>query len=194
MEIIVHRVNTLAQLRNIPDEFGCEIDIRSNGGDMLLNHNPFEEGDDFRQYVAAYGTRGTLILNIKETGIEQRVLETVRRRKIQSYFLLDVEFPYFYRASRHGERAIAVRYSEAEPIENVITARGYVDWVWIDVITRLPLDENAVRILRDFKTCLVCPGCWGRAGNIPLYREQMRLLDFEPTAVMTDWNNIAAWQ
>jgi len=30
---------------------------------------------------------------------------------------LDVEFPYLYRASRLGERAIAVRFSEDEPIE-----------------------------------------------------------------------------
>ena len=41
--------------------------------------------------------KGTLILNIKESGIEQNVLKLVKRYKIKSYFLLDVEFPYIFK-------------------------------------------------------------------------------------------------
>ena len=50
--------------------------------------------------------------------IEGEVLRLVRQRtQIENYFLLDIEFPYLFRASREGERAIAIRFSEDESIE-----------------------------------------------------------------------------
>ena len=54
---------------------------------------------------------------IFEDGIEDDVLGMVRERKrIKDYFLLDVEMPYIYSATKKGERNIAIRYSEYENI------------------------------------------------------------------------------
>jgi glycosyltransferase involved in cell wall biosynthesis len=58
-----------------------------------------------------------LVLNIKEAGIENAVIEKVINKGIKKYFLLDVEFPYIFKATRAGFRDIAVRFSEDEPIE-----------------------------------------------------------------------------
>src|SRR5205823_11898011 len=135
-------------------------------------HDAFTAGEDFDRWLDRFA-HGLLVLNVKEAGIESEVLRRVRTRGISRCFLLDVEFPYLYRASRAGERAIAVRYSEDEPIELVERYRARVDWVWIDTITRLPLDARTVRALHGLKTCLVCPERWGRPGDIPAYRSQM---------------------
>jgi hypothetical protein len=134
-----------------------------------------------------------LVLNIKEAGIETEVLRRVRDRGIAGFFLLDVEFPYLYRASRSGERAIAVRYSEDEPIELVDQYRSRVDWVWIDTNTRLPLDAGIIARLAPLKTCLVCPERWHRADDIKPYQSQMSALGFMPTAVMTSMQYAEAW-
>ena len=85
MEIIVHRINTLKELKKIPLKYGVEIDIRTNGSKIILNHNPYKGGDSFEDYVANY-KHGTLILNIKESGIEEDVLKIVKSASIKSFF------------------------------------------------------------------------------------------------------------
>jgi len=193
MEIVVHRVNTIDALDEVPAEFGVEIDLRADGHRIVLNHEPFAGGEDFDRWLDRFA-HGLLVLDIKEVGIETEVLRRVRKRGISRCFLLDVEFPYLYRASRAGERAIAVRYSEDEPIDLVDRYRGRVDWVWIDTNTRLPLDATAVALLEGLHTCLVCPERWGRPGDIPVYQAQMAALGFTPTAVMTALPFVPRWR
>ncbi|MEI6809476.1 MAG: hypothetical protein WCN95_12205 [bacterium] len=192
MDISIHRINTVAGLRSIPVEFGTEIDIRADGSALILNHEPFIGGERFIDYLSEY-QHGLLILNIKEAGIEDEVLRLVRERGIPRFFLLDVEFPYIFKASRRSERAIAMRYSEEESIETVIRYREKVDWVWIDTITRLPLDLETVDVLKGFKTCLVCPERWGRLRDISPYTKAMHTIGFRPAAVMTSMRGAKDW-
>jgi hypothetical protein len=193
MEIVAHRINTIEGLAEVPESFGVEIDLRANGSRIVLNHDPFAGGTDFDAWLERY-RHGVLVLNIKEAGIEDEVLRRVRARGIERCFLLDVEFPYLYRASRAGERAIAVRYSEDESIELVDRYRDRVDWVWIDTNTRLPLNADVIQRLRGLRTCLVCPERWGRPGDIPTYQALMDSSSFRPTAVMTALRHAPAWQ
>ncbi len=211
MTIIIHRVNTIEKLKTIPSDFGVEIDVRHDNktGRLYLNHDP-GEGADLEEYLKNFHHAFT-IFNIKETGIEQACInlatnyqvypsEAPRRRgegglPPTRYFFLDVEFPYLYKASRkQGIKNIAVRYSEAEPIEMTLAQKGFVDWVWIDVNTKLPLNANIVEKLKDFKTCLVSPECWGRPEDIKKYRSEMKNLNFTPDAVMCDFEYIKDWQ
>lgn len=193
MEIVIHRINTILELQSIPEKYGCEIDIRANGSSLILNHNPYESGDLLVNYLDNY-KNGLLVLNIKEAGIEQDVLNEVRKRDISNFFLLDVEFPYLYRASRQGERAIAVRYSEDESIDIVKRYKEMVDWVWIDTNTKLPLDNESINELKNMKTCLVCPERWGRPYDIISYKNRMSLLKFQPSAVMTSLSQSYTWE
>jgi len=193
MKIVIHRINTIAALRSIPKQYGCEIDIRANGSQLILNHDPFQSGDRLIDYLDEY-RHGLLVLNIKEAGIEKMVLNEVRKRKITDYFLLDIEFPYLYKASREGERAIAVRYSEDEPIELIKKYKDKVDWVWIDTNTKLPLDTKTISNLVGIKTCLVCPERWGRQQDIIPYREWMQKHGFLPDAVMTSFGCAKKWE
>jgi hypothetical protein len=194
MEIIIHRVNTINELRAIPNEYGTEIDIRAIGSNLILNHEAFQTGERFEDYLDEY-THATLILNIKEAGIEDEVLRQVRLHKqIKSYFLLDVEFPYLYRASRKGERSIAVRFSEDESLETVRKYVDKVDWVWIDTNTELPIDKNNIPIIDKFKTCLVCPERWGRKSDIIVYKEKLQDLGLNLEAVMTSLVSAQLWK
>ena len=193
MEVVVHRVNTSTALARVPRELGVEIDLRADGDRIVLNHDPFTGGELFDRWLDGYA-HGLLVLNVKEAGIEDEVLRRVRARGVTRFFLLDVEFPYLYRASRAGERAIAVRYSEDEPIALVERYRERVDWVWIDTNTRLPLDAAVTVSLEGLNTCLVCPERWGRPGDIAGYQARMTDLGFTPTAVMTALPFVAQWQ
>ena len=192
MEIVIHRVNSLEKLNQLPLSFGAEIDIRAYGSDLILNHEPFEPGCLFEDFLKQY-RHGLLILNIKEAGVEAAALSLVSKYRVPSFFLLDVEFPYIYTASREGNRSIAMRYSEDEPIENSLKYSGMIDWVWIDTNTRLPLSREICESLSAFKTCLVCPERWGRPEDIVPYRKRMLELVYEPSAIMTSLECVPLW-
>jgi hypothetical protein len=193
MEIVAHRINLIKELNSVPIKYGCEIDIRSKGSNLILNHEPYTSGDFLVDYLDNY-KHGLLVLNIKEAGIENDVLKFVRERDITSFFLLDVEFPYLYRASRQGERAIAVRFSEDEPIELVHNYNELVDWVWIDTNTKLPISEENLKVFYLMKTCIVCPERWGRPDEIITYRKSMKKMGFKPDAVMTNLKYTQLWE
>ena len=193
MEIIIHRINSISELRKIKPQYGAEIDIRAWGSDLILNHEPFHDGEKLVDYLDEYH-HGTLVLNIKEDGIEDEVLGLVRQRsQITSYFLLDVEFPYLYRASRQGERNIAIRFSEDESIQTVEKYVDKVDWVWIDTNTELPITNINKVVLDQFKQCLVCPERWGRPEDIQYYKNVIAESEFNLNAVMTSNPNILSW-
>lgn len=193
MQIIIHRANTVAQLRKIPQHYGVEIDVRANGNDLILNHEPFQGGERLADYLQAY-QHAFIIFNIKEAGIEQRVMDLAAQHNITDYFLLDVEFPFIYRAARAGVRRIAMRYSEDEAIETVLRYKPLVDWVWIDTNTQLPLTPAIAQQLQGFKTCLVCPERWGRPQDIPIYIDKLRQLQFPLNAVMTRLDYAPQWE
>jgi hypothetical protein len=147
--IIAHRINTIPKSREVPREYGVEIDIRGARDGLYLNHDPLDNRnyEKLGSFLEENKKRPLIIFNIKEAGIERKVIENAKFVGIGGYFLLDVEFPFLYQATRGNlTRKIAVRYSEAEPIEAVEAqidreGRTLLDWVWIDTNTTLPLDK-----------------------------------------------------
>ncbi|MEX2187081.1 MAG: hypothetical protein WD875_09820 [Pirellulales bacterium] len=162
MLYIAHRVNTSEQLRGTPTECGVEIDLRDRGERLIVQHDPFADGEDFDEYLGHY-RHGTLILNVKSERIEPRVLDVVRRHAVSDYFFLDCSFPMIRTLVAQGEHRIAVRFSEFEPAESALALAGQIDWVWIDCFTKMPLDSGSfARLKRHFKLCGVSPELQGR--------------------------------
>ena len=202
MQIIIHRVNTIEKLRKVPIQFGVEIDVRGYGNQLLLSHDPIDKTqkyDSLERYLE-YFKHSSIVFNIKEAGYEQRVIDLAEKFDINDYFLLDVEFSYLYYATRKlGFRKIAVRYSEAEPIEMVLAqvdknGNPLLDWVWIDTNTMLPIDGKVMKKLHGFKTCLVCPGRWGRPEDILKYKKYLKDNLIEVDAVMTSLKGVYSWK
>lgn len=175
MLTIAHRINTVAQLERVPAEYGVEIDLRDSGRRLILRHDPFGDGEDFEEWLAHY-RHALLILNIKSERIEHRVLDLVHARGITNYFLLDSSFPMIRLLNQQGERKIAVRFSEYEPLEGALALAGQVDWAWIDCFTRMPLDPASYgRLHAAFKLCAVSPELQGRGvDSIAEFAEQLR--------------------
>lgn len=162
MQFIQHRVNTIQALPDVPHQYGVELDLRDRAERLILVHDPFQDGEDFAPYLAAY-RHGTMILNIKSERIEPRVLEELAAAgTVRDYFFLDSSFPMIRQLVNQGEHRIAVRFSEFEPIEGPLSLAGQVDWVWVDCFTRLPLDDRAyAQLSPSFKICIVSPELQG---------------------------------
>jgi hypothetical protein len=171
MNIICHRRNTIQELIDTPKHYGVEIDIRSDGKKLILVHDPFVDGVELGQWLAHYKHR-TLILNTKEEGLEQTILDEMYRHDINDFFFLDQSFPFLMKTALGGERRCAVRVSEYESIETALSLRGLIDWVWVDVFSKLSLNGSEARSLRNagFKLCLVSPELQGRWDDEEIYK------------------------
>ena len=166
MKFISHRRNTIEELQATPREYGVEVDIRSDHGQLLIHHDPFAKGDDFEEWLKHY-QHGTLILNVKEEGLEARLIDLMKQHKIEDYFFLDQSFPFLIKWSKLGEHHCAVRVSEFESIETALSLAGKIDWVWVDCFTKFPLAGIDAKRLQDagFKLCLVSPELQGRPAD-----------------------------
>ena len=184
MLLIAHRINTVAQLAAVPTQYGVELDLRDRGERLILQHDPFRDGEDFEDYLSHWRHR-LMILNVKSERIEPRVLELVKRFKVRDYFFLDCSFPMIRQLVKLGERRVAVRFSEFEPVEAALALAGQIDWAWVDCFTRMPLDGRTYGLLRrQFKLCGVSPELQGRpVESIADYARQ--LAQFPLDAVCT---------
>lgn len=157
MKIFHHRINTSSQLVRIPSADGVEIDVRSRGQDIILEHDPFKKGELFTEWLEHWQGQ-SLILNVKEEGIEERTLEMLSTYQNLEYFFLDQSFPFLARTIKSGNTNTAARVSDLESVETALLMN--CSWVWIDcflgdwnflpsVINRLQDDGK--------KICLVSP-------------------------------------
>ena len=192
IQFIIHRINQISELKSISKSYGVEIDIRSHGSKLILNHEPYLSGDELENYLENYDHK-TLILNIKEAGIETDVIKLVKKFNIKSYFLLDIEFPYIFKLLKNKNRNFAIRFSE---YENINTLKDFIksaDWAWIDTPNINPINNENKNILMKFKTCFVCPERWGRPYDISKYKMIFKKINYFPNAIMTAKKTVNMW-
>jgi hypothetical protein len=188
MIVVRHRRNTPEELSATDPALGIEVDIRSRGERLIVHHDAFVDGEDFERWLDGYRHR-LLILNVKEEGLETRLMALMRERGIEDWFFLDQSFPFLIRTARAGESRCAVRVSEYESIETALSLAGQVRWVWVDCFTRFPLDRDQAERLRGagFALCLVSPELQGRdaATAIPALRATLDAAGIVADAVCT---------
>lgn len=188
MRIFQHRRNSEQLLRATPRKYGVEIDLRSNGSDLIVHHDPFAPGELFTDWLRSYSHSG-IILNVKEEGLEENILDLMERFGISEFFFLDQSFPFLLRTATAGERRCCVRFSEYESIQTVFSLTGLVEWVWVDCFSRLPLTVAQFKELkqRGFMLCFVSPELQGRNSwqEISSFVSEVKSMEIKPDAVCT---------
>jgi len=192
--LIAHRINSVADLALVPQAYGCEIDLRDEGGRLILQHDPFLDGELFDDFLAHYRHK-TLILNIKSERIEWRVLELLNRYGIQDYFFLDSSFPMCVQLWQKGETSWAIRVSEYEGLDTAERMAGKAEWVWVDCFSSFPLDRMSYEKLRQwgYKICLVSPELQGRPDDVLVMKQQISDLGMFMDAVCTKRGFVDTW-
>lgn len=167
--LVKHRVNRIAELREMNPAWGAEIDLRSvvgEAGRLHLSHDAWSRGDDFETWLKLFRERdvkGPLILNTKEDGLEERVIELLKKYSVVNYFFLDTALPTLVKWTAKGSSDFAVRLSQYEPEAFCRKFEGRVKWVWVDCFEGRLLEAKMVSALRGkFKLCLVSPELQGK--------------------------------
>jgi hypothetical protein len=157
MKIFHHRINQSSKLSEISPHDGVEIDLRSKNGRIILQHDPFLEGEDLLSWFEKWQGHD-LILNVKEEGLEDKILEILDSFSVKKYFFLDQSFPFLMKTLRFGNRNVAARVSD---LESYKTALGLdCQWVWLDCF--LGDWEYLIDVVPQLRTqgksmCLVSP-------------------------------------
>lgn len=195
MEYIAHRINTIEELQQTPKEYGVEVDLRDFDDRLILQHDPFKDGEDFEEFLKYYN-HGTIILNIKSEGIEHKVIEYIREYNVEKYFFLDSSFPMIYFLSKNNEKNIALRFSEYEEMDTILAMAGKVKWVWVDCFSKLPINSEKYALLKKngFKLCLVSPELQKQDEKLELYRLDLNEKGIIFDAICTKIYNIKRWR
>lgn len=196
VEYVAHRINTRAALQALPFRCGVELDLRDRDRGLILQHDPFIDGEDAEPFFAEYKSRGTMILNIKSERIEWNVLKLVEAYDVDKYFFLDSSPPMIYALTKANVRQVALRLSEFEGIDTVLKFAGRADWVWVDCFTKLILDRKTFDVLKDagFKIAIVSPELQGRADDIEAHAAALKEQSIAPDIICTKYHNFARWQ
>tara|TARA_Y100000816_G_scaffold176794_1_gene127525 strand:+ start:710 stop:1303 length:594 start_codon:yes stop_codon:yes gene_type:complete len=193
VEYIVHKVNTEEKLSQIPTKYGIELDLRIRNNKLVLCHEHSDCNTEFEKFLQNYNHK-ILVANIKDSGIEDIVIETLKRNKIENFFLLDIEFPYLIKNYEVKGKYLSTRFSEFEDIKTSSNLVNKVDWIWIDTFNKLPIDNQNLEVIKKFKSCLVSPSRWGRSNEIDEVIKELKDLKYFPDFTMVDYDEINIWE
>ena len=156
MEIIIHRINNLSKLKYIPKNYGVEIDVRDFKNDLILNHDPFKNGESFLDYLKHFNHK-FLIINVKSEGIENKIYEILKRNNINNFFFLDISLPFIVKLSKSLTKKISIRVSDLESIHTASNFKRKVNWVWLDYFKNNVLRLDYINSLHrmKYKVCYV---------------------------------------
>ena len=156
MIFIRHRVNSLAKLKNVPSNEGVEIDLRSKNNDIYLHHDPFKKGELFSNWIKSFKHR-LIVLNVKEEGLEPKILSILKRNNVKNYFFHDQTFSTLIK-NMHKTK-VSVRYSEFEGLKNIDKLFNSIKWIWIDNFTEIKINKEFYSYLKKkkVKICIVSP-------------------------------------
>lgn len=191
-----HRINSSNELNKFPDNYGIEIDLRDKDDKIILVHDPFQNGEDFEEFLKRYNKR-SIILNVKSERIEYKIIELLKKYNVHDYFFLDSSFPMIYQLNKINEKNIAIRFSEFESIESVMLVKDMVKWVWVDCFNDFPLTPESYKKIKDanLKICLVSPELQSHnIIRIQEFKDIIKKNKFEIDAICTKHYNIDLWR
>lgn len=199
--IIKHRVNTRQMLLEVERHWGAEIDLRSNvqkKGELHLSHDPWTTGENFDSWLDEFQRReitGPLILNTKEDGLEETILEKLKKRGIMNFFFLDTCLPTLIKhVMIHHLDFFALRLSKYEPVSWVQSFEGRAKWIWVDCFGGVPIDQKLLLPFQGkYKVCLVSPELHGfPESQIKTFKNLFQNADAVCTKFPKSWTDLDA--
>ena len=158
------------------------MDIRSNGNDLYISHDPFVEGTPFEEWLNSYD-HAFLIANVKEEGLEDRLSELFTSRNITQWSFLDQSFPFLVKGLKMNRTKTMVRISEFENAATALSLSPRPDWVWLDSFTGEYPTPEVIKALSTsgYKFMIVSPELQSRVPE----EEVSRVKSLFATAVVS---------
>ena len=156
MIIVKHRVNTSKELKKININFGVEVDLRSKNKNIYLHHDPFKKGELFSKWIKSFKHK-LIVLNVKEEGLEPKILSILKRNNVRNYFFHDQTFSSLIK-NMHKTK-VSIRYSEFEGLKKIDKLFNSIKWLWVDNFNEIKISKKFYSYLKKkkVKICIVSP-------------------------------------
>ncbi len=118
MLFIKHRVNSVKEPQETLDDLGVEIDGRAWRNDIIINHEPFEDGVSLKSWLSNFKHK-FLIINVKEDGLEKKCLDLMELFNITNFFSRSTGRP-LNKLLKEKSNICAVRVSDLELVETAL--------------------------------------------------------------------------
>ena len=95
-----------------------------------------------------------------------------------------------------GIKDVALRFSELEGLDTIRNMAGRADWVWVDCFTRIPLDQDSYRELKQlgYKLCFVSPELEAQEEKLQEYKQYIKEQGIVFDAICTKSYHIDDWK
>ncbi len=174
---IAHRINSIELSKDLNSRVGIEFDVHAYKDSLVISHDAFIDGEDFDEFIISNKSR-RLAINIKEEGIEERVLQKLIENNVKDAFLFDICFPQCYRIGKHDKSRMGIRISQYER-PDLKECSKFSTYLWVDTFDgNFWLEpEDIIRFKRlGYKICFVSPELHRPVlGDFKTYKK--RLLD-----------------
>lgn len=192
VKIIVHRINKMQDYKDLDNFYGIETDIRDHNKKIVMSHDPFRDGEDFLKFLKQVDK--TIFLNIKSSGLLNKVLKYIKKKKV---FFLDIsfsEFDFLYKQNLSSK--ILLRYSSYEKYKLEEKYFKKIKWIWFDFFNQIKITKKDYLYLRKHnkKICLVSPDLLGRNREILRYIKYLNKNKIIVDAVCTKKENAFIWR
>ncbi|MBL0690359.1 MAG: phosphodiesterase [Alphaproteobacteria bacterium] len=156
MQIISHRgywLNTEEKnkessfVRSFDNGFGTEIDLRENGGNIVISHDIPSGGEiTFEEVLQTMRGRNLLLaLNIKSDGLIDKILNLLDKYDHTNYFTFDMSIPDMVVQIEKGAKVFSPLSDLVNPAVLLDKSKG----VWLDAFNSLWYREKEIDNLID---------------------------------------------
>lgn len=165
--------------RAVASGYGVELDVRDLDGELVVSHDPPRRGtltlDAVIDVFRRSGTAGTIAVNVKADGLQERLSAALAPLARESWFAFDMSVPDALGYARHG-LPVFTRQSDLEP-EPALLDRSV--GVWLDDFEGAWLTRATVEAHLDAgrRVAIVSPELHGR----------------DHTAVWDQWRRWPVW-
>ncbi len=156
MIFIKHRVNNSKELNYLDKDFGVEIDLRSRNNELYLHHDPFKKGELFKNWIKKFNHK-FIVLNVKEEGLESKILKILKKNNIKNFFFHDQTFSSLLKNMKKTK--VSIRISEYEGLKKINYLFRHIKWLWLDNFNQITIEKKFHDFLKrkNVKICLVSP-------------------------------------
>ena len=144
----------------------------------------------FSKWIKYYNHK-LLVLNVKEEGLENQIINILKKNKVKNFFFHDQTFSTILKTM--NKTNVSVRFSEYEPIENVVVFKNKFNWIWVDSITKVPITDENFQTINKFNVCVVCPSLWKRSEDINKEKYKLSKYNFDNLKIITKHKYIDMW-
>ena len=161
VKIIAHRINKINQLKDVSKHFGIEADVRDFKNKIILSHDPHKSGEELKHFIKQ--TKKTIFLNIKSSGLIDKILPLLKKKKV---YFLDLSFSeIYYLITKNLSKNIILRYSILERFDLKNKYYKKIEWIWYDYFDYKKITKKDYLYFKKFKKkiCIVSPELLGQS-------------------------------